>query len=58
MGSRISGGEAAGKKVKIFFETLAGTKRMLTFAARFSGAGFFRQGFRGLSSRPKEGGHR
>jgi hypothetical protein len=25
---------------------------MFTFAARFSGAGFFRQGFRGLSSRP------
>jgi hypothetical protein len=27
------------KSLKIFFETLAGNKKMFTFAARFSGAG-------------------
>jgi len=39
-GVGVAGEMRREKKGKIFFETLAGTKRMFTFAARFSGAGF------------------
>jgi hypothetical protein len=39
-GSGMAGGLAGEKKSeKFFFETLAGEKRMVTFAARFVGAG-------------------